>query len=266
MQIASRLFSVLFAGLLAACAGVQPKPDVAIQKALAPSGRLRIGVYVGSPTSMVRDPSSGEPRGVSLELGEAMAQRLGLQAERVEFRKLTDVLAAIRAGTVDFTVTHATAVRAKEMDFTAPVLAVELGYLVPAGSTISALADVDRPGVRVGATQGSSTQRALPPQLHHAMIVAAPTLKAGTEMLARGQLDAFATNKAILFHMSQALPGSHVLAGHWGLEEMAIAIPKAHEDGMPFVKAFAADAVSGGLVAHAAARAGLRGAVAVETH
>jgi polar amino acid transport system substrate-binding protein len=73
----------------------------------------------------------------------------------------------------------------------------------------------------------------------------------------------YATNKANLFEMSDALPGSRVLAGRWGLEYLALAIPNGREAGMAYLRAFVADAKSEGLVARAAARVALRG-VAVE--
>jgi len=92
----------------------------------------------------------------------------------------------------------------------------------------------------------------------------APTLKAAIEMLSQRKIDAFATNKGILFQMSDQLANSRVLEGRWGLEHMAIAIPKGREQAMPFVGRFAEQARSEGLVARAAARAGLRGTVRPE--
>jgi polar amino acid transport system substrate-binding protein len=80
-------------------------------------------------------------------------------------------------------------------------------------------------------------------------------------MLAAGKIDAFATNKATLFEMSADLPASRVLDGHWGLESFAIGIPKGREAALPFVSSFVAVAKSGGAVARAVERAGLRGAV-----
>jgi polar amino acid transport system substrate-binding protein len=151
------------------------------------------------------------------------------------------------------------------VDFTQPLLASELGYLVPPGSAIKAAADLDRPGVRVGVTQGSTSQRTLPGLLKSAEVVPAPTVKAAIEMLAQRKLDAFATNKAILFEMSDSLPGSRVLDGRWGLEHMAIAIPKGREQGLPFARRFASEVAAEGLVARAGERAGLRGSTQVES-
>ena len=250
--------------LLSGCASTSVAPDAAARQALAPSGTLRIGVYVGSPTSMVKDPASGEARGVTLDLGRELARRLGVPSEAVVYPKLADLLVALKEGKVDLTVTHATEVRAKIVDFTQPVLSLELGYLVPAGSPVTSFTGVDRPGVRVGVSQGSSSQGVLTREFKHAKVITAPTLKDGVAMLSKRELDAYATNKAILFKMSGQLPGARVLDGHWGFEHMAIAIPKGREAGMPYLRKFAADAVAEALVQRAGERAGLRGAAKIE--
>jgi polar amino acid transport system substrate-binding protein len=254
--------ALLFGALLAACAAIRSEPSADVRQALAPTGKLRVGVYAGSPTSMVRD-ASGEIRGVSVDLGAELAKRLGVPVERVEFPRLAEVLEGMKSGRVDFTVTNATPARARDLDFTPPILDIELGFLVAPRSSIVAIADVDKPGVRIGVLQGSTSQTALPGVLKYAAVVPAPTLKAATDMLARGELDAYGTNKAILFEMSDALPGSRVLDGRWGVEHLAIAIPKGREHAMAYVRAFAASAIAEGLVSRAAQRAGLRGTMTV---
>ena len=251
------------AALLAGCANtaIGPDPTPEVRQVLAPTGKLRVGVYLGSPTSMIRDPKSGETKGVSLDLGRELARRLGVPFEPVVHPRLAEVIEALKSGQVDFTVTNATAERAKVVDFTPPLLGLELGYLVVPGSPVLTLADVDRPGIRVGVSQGSSSQGVLTREFKHAQVVPAPTTKDAMEMLSQRKLDAFATNKAILFEMSDALPRSRVLDGRWGLEHMAIAIPKGRDKGMAYMRRFAEEVTTQGLVAWAAERAGLRGTV-----
>jgi polar amino acid transport system substrate-binding protein len=101
-------------------------------------------------------------------------------------------------------------------------------------------------------SEGSTSQTTLAHELKHATIVAAPSLKLAADMLSKGQLDTFATNKAILFEMSDQLPGSRVLEGRWGLEQLAIAIPKGRDAGMAYVRDFAQQMEKSGLVTLAA--------------
>ena len=261
-KILLSLVSGVFA-LAAGCAAVTPEATPAVDplvvKTLAPTGSLRVGVYLGSPTSLVRDPQTGEKAGVAFELGQALGRQLGVPVEIKEFTRLADVLDALKGGAVDFTFTNATAVRARDMDFSAPLLRIELGYLVPPTSALKDIADVDKPGIRVGVAQGSSSQGVLGRLFKSATVVLAPSVTQAQVMFRAGQLDAFATNKGILNEMADALPGYRILEGRWGLETMAIAIPQQRGVAMPYVREFAEDARRSGLLAGIVKRAGLRG-------
>jgi len=255
MNFARRIF--LLAGLaLAGCASV-PAPE--IRQALAPTGTLRVGVYPGSPTSMVRAAGSDEMRGLTVEVGRELARRLGVPAEIVVFQRVAEVVDALKAGRVDFTITNASTARAEVVDFTPPLLALELGYLALPGSPVQSLAEVDRPGVRIGVTQGSSSQAALTREFKQAQLLTAPSMRAAGEMLQRREIDAFATNKAILYELADAVPTARVLDGRWGLEHLAIAVPKGRAVAAEYLRGFSESARSEGLVLAAAQRAGLRG-------
>ena len=258
------LLMAIVAGVLNGYVSILAQFTPAARQAIAPAGRLRVGVYPGSPTSMIRGQASGDEKGVTVDLGREFGRRLGVPVELVEFRQIADVLEALKQGAVDFTVTNATPARAKDMDFSGSLLGVELGYLVPPRSAISALADVDRPGIRVGVTAGGSSHTTLSREFAHASVVPAPSLSAAVAMLAGGQIDAYATNKAILFEMSDQSPGSRVLDGRWGIELFAVAIPKGRAAALESVRRFADAVKSEGLVKRAAERAGMRGIVNAE--
>ena len=140
---------LIIAGLLFWCG-----PNVAIaadpepRLVLAPSGVLRAALYPGTPTSILPDPKSGGPRGVGYDLGKELARRLGVPYVPVVFAKNAEVLEAVKNGSADVAFTNASAARARDMDFGPPFLEIELGYLVPRGSALTAPADVDAAGLR----------------------------------------------------------------------------------------------------------------------
>ncbi len=252
---------VLWLATLSGCANLSAPRSTATMQALAPTGKLRVGLYPGTPTSIVGDAASANAKGVGFDLGRELALRAGVPFEPVVFTKNAEVLAAAKSGSVDMVFTNATPARRDDLDFSPTVLQVEQGYLVPAGSTIRTLDEIDRPGTRVGVSEGSTSEATLARALRNASVVRTPSLKAAIDMLATGKLGAFATNKATLFDMSDELPGSRVLDGRWGLESFAIGIPKGREIALPFVTSFVGEAKSDGTVARAVKRAGLRGAV-----
>jgi polar amino acid transport system substrate-binding protein len=264
--VGSRAAASRFApGVLIACLmiGGLGMPDANAggeKELLAPTGHLRIGVYAGSPTSMVTDAGTGQNHGLTYDLGREFAARLNVPTEYVTFPRIADVVDAMKQGHIDFTVTNATSARANDVSFSEALLSIELGYLVPSNSSISRADEMDRPGIRIGVTKGGTSDRVLSAKFKNATIIPAESVKLAIEMLRRGELDVYATNKAILFEMSDALPGARVLDGNWGLEHMAIAIPRGREQGLPFVAGFAQEVQASGLVAQIQQQAGLRGA------
>jgi polar amino acid transport system substrate-binding protein len=228
---------------------------------LAPTGHLRVGVYAGSPTSMVTDPNTKQIHGVTYDLGKEFAARLNVSVEYVQFPRIADVIDAIKDGKVDFTVTNATPVRAKDVGFSQVLLAVELGYLVPANSSITGTDQIDGPGIRIGVTKGGTSERVLSAKFKNAKFLSAESVPAAINALRNGELDVYATNKAILFQMLESLPGARILDGNWGQEHMAIAVPKGREAAQEALDGFVRDVQSSGLLQQVEETAGLKGAV-----
>ena len=257
---------------LAPVAPLPPAAQVQIQipvsnaarVALAPTGTLRVGVYPGSPTSLVIHPQTGERAGVALSLGQLMGQQLGVPVQVVEFARVAEIITALQRGQVDMTFTNASPARARDVDFSRALVQLELGLLLPPNSTVAKFAQVDRAGMRVGVSQGSSSQGVLTQQFKQAQVVPVASLEVAQHMLRAGQLDAFATNKGILFEMREKLPDFKVSDDRWGLENLAIAVPKGREAGQAFLAAFADQVTASGQLSRMAERAGLRGLAKAE--
>jgi polar amino acid transport system substrate-binding protein len=251
------IFAVAAAVFVASAFGAFAQDVKAI---LAPQGKLRVGVYYGSPTSMVRDSKTNEVHGLSFDLGKELAKRLNVPFEQVNYQRISDVLEGMKAGDVDFTVSNSTPARAASVAFSQHLLTIELGYLVTAASPITAVADIQKPGLRIGVTQGSTSQGAIPKLLPNATVVPAENYKRGIEMLEHREIDTYATNKPTLFEMSDQMPGARVLEGRWGEEHLAVAIPKGREAALEYIRHFVQEVQTSGLLAQSVERSGLRGA------
>lgn len=230
-----------------------------VAKTLAPSGELIVGVYLGSPTSMVLDPKNGSPHGVAVELGERLANAIHRPIRIVKFDRVAQVIDALKKEQVDITFTNATSARAKDVNFTAPVIRLELGVLVPTTSPIRQFMDINDKAFRLGVTKGSSSQNVLGTVLNLTTIIPIESLDQAQKMLTSKELDGFATNKGILFELNEHISGFKVLDDHWGLENLALAIPKGREEAIPFLNSFAKQQLTTGEIDAIAQRAGLRG-------
>ena len=247
--------------LITGCAGIASVPSQDERQALAPTGKLRVGLYLGSPASIIRGATPDESKGLGFDLGKELARRIGVPFEPVVYPSPGAIVGGLKSGEWDLTFFGPTPERESVLNFTAPFLVIEHGYLVPAGSPISTIDAVDRPGTRIGAPQGGSVNAFLVRTIKNATVIATPSVPAGGEMLKAGKIDVFAANKANLFDLSDKMPGARVLDGRIGADEVAIALPKGREAGMAYVRKYIEDAKSEGLIKAAVQRAGLRGAV-----
>ena len=260
MRTTHWLVTAILGLVLTGCADVHAAPATEARQALAPTGKLRVGLLLGRPLSVTRDHASGEMKGVGFDLGKELARRMGVPFEPVLYPSIGPLLGSAKSGQWDVAFLLVSVTQAKDVDFTAPHLEIELGYLIPGGSPISTLADVDRPGIRVAVPEKGGSDIFLSRALKNAVVVRGSDADA-LEMLKSGRADVFAGNKPTLFEMLNGLPGFRVLDGRFATEPVAMAIPKGRDLGMTYARKFVEDAKSEGLVKAAIERAGVRGAV-----
>lgn len=137
------VLALAFGASEAAFAQSSPDPRVAD---LLQSGALRTGLGLGSLTTAIRDPATGEVNGPALVLGRALAARIGIPFVSVEYPRPGAVVDGLRTNAWDVSVLIVDPVRAEQVDFSNPFLRSDLTYLVAAGSTIQTVADADRWG------------------------------------------------------------------------------------------------------------------------
>jgi len=255
------LMTAVFALMLTGCAGVQTGPTQEHKQALAPTGKLRVGFLSTTPIHATKDAASGEFKGPAVDLGKEMARRIGVQFEPVAYTSFPPVLAGAKSGEWDIAMIGITSEREQIVDFTAPYMVVEFGYLVPSGSSISTLADVDKPGVRIAVLEKSSPDAYLSRTIQRATLVRVSTIANMVESLKAGRADALYGTKAGMLSQSAKVPGSRVLEGRFGGEETAFAVPKGRRLSAAYARQFVEESKSEGLVKAAIERAGLRGVV-----
>lgn len=245
--------------LNAACATTPADAGEAVRKALAPTGKLRVGL-ISVPVHSIKDPYSGELRGVSHDLGRELAARLRVPFEPIVYPNPAKYLAAGQAGAWDIGSLGVTPERQAFFDLAQPHLRVDFGYLVAADSRIASISETDRPGVRVALVARSTSDLALSKDLKQASIVRGRDLSALIDLVMMGEADVIAAQKTNLYNVAPRVPGSRVLEGHAGSEEQALAIPMGRDPlALAYVREFVAYAKSEGLVRQAIDRAGIQG-------
>jgi len=247
--------------VLAACAAI-PGPTPLLQE-IAPTGKLRVGIGVGAVSSAfwaTRDTATGKPRGVTVDLGGALAERLGVALELVTYNNSGEVTAGGPRGDWDVAFMPVDAERAGMVDFGPAYYLFESTYLVPAGSAIRSIAEVDRAGVRVVGIENTTTARSAARSLKNTTVKTFRTVDEITERLRSGNADAVALGRESLDGLALKFPGSRVLPGNYQATGVAIAVPKGRAVSFACATAFIEGAKAGGLVRRALDAAGLKGA------
>ena len=247
--------ALLAAGLATGGAKAQ---DAAV-KELIPTGKLRFGVAFAPKMSalfVIKD-AGGSPRGVTVDLGNELAQRLGVPIEFMVAPNTGVLTDALASAAIDVAFMPVDEERKKRLEFGPAYCLVESTYMVTAASGIRTLAEVDRPGVRVVGIANTTTIRAAGRSLINTTPIAATSIDDAVAMLRAGQADAFALGRDSLPSFVAEFPGSHIVDGGFQQTGIAIAVPKGHPEALAYVTKFIEDAKASGSVRRAMDRAGM---------
>ncbi len=245
--------------LLASCTTMSEVPSAA-RSELAPTGQLRAAINFGNPILATKDASSGEPRGVSVDLSRELARRLGVPVQFVTYDAAGKVVEGLKSGAWDVAYVAIDPARAVDISYTAPYVLIEGAYLVSQDSPIRSNAEVDRDGVRVVVGAGSAYDLFLSRNLKHAKIVRAPTSPAVTDMFVAQKLDVAAGVKQQLEADARRIPGLRMLEGRFMVINQAMGTPKGREAGAKYLREFIEEMKASGFVAQALARHRIEGA------
>jgi polar amino acid transport system substrate-binding protein len=251
-----RMGSLAVLALLLGAAPLQA--DDGAKKELAPTGKMRVGIAVG-PTigagNVVME--EGKPRGVAVDLGAELAQKLGVPVEYVPYPNSGALTDAAATGAWDVAFIPVDAQRKQKVDFGAAHIVLQSTYLVGPDSSIKTLAEVDKPGVRVMGVEGTATARAAAASLKNTTISNVKTAQELFELLRSGQADAIAQSRESLTGMSKRLPGSRVLDGAYLNSYVAVAVPKSKPAALAYASAYVEEAKASGSVRRALDKGGL---------
>ena len=241
-----------------------PVPSKA-RSELAPTARLRVGINTGNFLLVTKYTPGTEPRGVAPDLGRELGRRLGLPIEFVVFDSAGKLADAGKAGAWDVAFLGNEPQRANEIAFTAAYLEIPVTYLVPAGSSIRAMADVDREGVRVAVAEKSAYDLFLTRNLEVAQLVRTEGIEGSYQLFVKEKLEALAGLKPRLVSDAERLPGSRVLEGQCTSVKQSIGTPKGRDAGAKYLREFVEDIKASGLVARLIAEHGVRGVSVAES-
>jgi len=222
-------------------------PDVLSQ--LAPTGTLRAGINLGNFLLVTGRSASGEPEGVAPGMARAIADRLGVPIRYVPYPKPGELADAAGSGAWDIGLIGAEPARAERIAFTAAYAEIEATYLVPPGSAIASVAEVDRPGVRIAVTARAAYDLWLERNIRAATLVRSDSLDGAYQRFVDDGLEVLAGLRPRLLADAEALPGSRILPGQFTAVQQAVGTARGNAAGAAFLRDFVEEAKASGLVA-----------------
>jgi|SRR5215471_922204 len=196
-------------------------------KQIAPTGQLRGGVVTAPVASaFFATKDRGEVKGVTVDLIRGFAAALKLPLTLQVYDNSGQVTDAVAGRDCDIAFMPQDAERAKKVDFGPAYYFIESTYLVPAGSSIKTIAEVNRPGRRIVAIANTTTARSARRTAADATVEEVPTVDQMIEMARQGQGDAFALSHDSFAGLLPKLPGARVLPGNFQQTGIAVAVPK----------------------------------------
>jgi len=229
----------------------------AVRAELAPTGALRAGLNRSNFLLVAKDSPAENPRGVAVDMARELARRLDVAVGFLNFESPGKMADAVKTWDVAFL--GAEPARAGEIDFTPAYVEIEATYLVPAGSTLKSIDDVDRAGVRISVSNRSAYDLYLSRALKHAELVRADGLDASFDRFVADKLDALAGLRPRLILDVGRVPGARILDGRFTAIQQAIGTPKGRPAGAQYLREFVAEVKASGFVAELIERHGARG-------
>jgi len=229
----------------------------AVRAELAPTGALRAGLNRSNFLLVAKDSPAENPRGVAVDMARELARRLDVAVGFLNFESPGKMADAVKTWDVAFL--GAEPARAGEIDFTPAYVEIEATYLVPPGSTLKSIDDVDRAGVRISVSNRSAYDLYLSRALKHAELVRADGLDASFDRFVADKLDALAGLRPRLILDVGRVPGARILDGRFTAIQQAIGTPKGRPAGAQYLREFVAEVKASGFVAELIERHGARG-------
>jgi polar amino acid transport system substrate-binding protein len=253
LGMASGVWFVLTSGAMAT------EMTDAVRSEIAPSGKLRVGLNHGNFLLVTPGSSASDPRGVASDVARELGRRVAVPVEFIKFETAGKLGDGVKTGAWDVAFLGAEPQRAAEIAFTAAYLEIPSTYLVPAGSPIRSVAEVDREGVRIAVAEQSAYGLYLARTIKHAKLVTTQGLDSSFDVFVAQKLEALAGLKPRLLTDVQKLPGARILDGQFTAVQQAIGTPKSREASARFLRAFVEAVKASGLVAEAISRNGAQG-------
>jgi polar amino acid transport system substrate-binding protein len=234
---------------------------------LAKDGIVRAAYLASNPAQAVKDPATGEARGVVVDLARELERTRGIKVTLIGLPNPQRVIDAVRNGEAEIGFVAYNPERAGPVEFSKPYLLVNQTFIVKNDSPIRSIADIDRPGRKLGATRADSIALYLKRTMKQGQVVELDDTSPDTvhRLLELGTVDAFGANRQRLTDMVKGASGFRLLKDDLYGVEQTIIVGGGRRDALDAANQFIDDVRRSGFLRSSVERSGVAGiAVAPE--
>ena len=236
--------------------------DAACAELLSP-GSLRVGINKGNILLVTGEADNGDPEGIAPDMGRALAEHLGVEVYYQAFSSPGEVADAAERKEIDVGLIAEEPERAEVINFCDPYVEIEATYLVPAGSPLRTIDDVDAPGIRIAVSERAAYDLYLSRTLQHATLHRARGLPGAFRLFIDEKLDALAGLVPALEENAESIIGARVIPGRYTSVQQAIGTLHHRPAMKAAVQAFLRKTKSIGFVAELIDKHGVTGKLQV---
>lgn len=242
---------------------INPELKAKLREQLAPHGHLRAGINMSNFLLISTTTTNGEPDGVSPAMARAIADELGVDLQLIPFAGPGDVADAATNDSWDIANIAAEAERARVIKFSPAYCEIQATYLIPPGSSIKRIAEVDSPGIRIAVKERSAYDLWLTAHLKHATLVRAQSLDESFARFQAEQLEALAGLRPKLLEQQTLMPGSTLFDQSFTAVQQSIGCLPRNELAADYLKDFVGRCKDNGFIASQIEHYGVSGRLSV---
>ncbi|HMF21043.1 MAG TPA: transporter substrate-binding domain-containing protein [Pseudolabrys sp.] len=233
--------------------------DAAVQKELAPTGKLRLAIAVApAPSAQFAIKDGDSYRGVAVTLGRALARKLGVPIEILPHQASGEIQNSASDNRWDVAFLPVDEERKKFVDFGNAYHLLQSTFLAAPGSKINSVKDANAKGIGIGGVANTATFRAAIKATPNATHIEFAKVDAAVAAMQERKIEAIALSRESLSGLVGKIAGSRILDDAFLNSSTAVCVPKGKPAALSYVSEFIEQAKATGLVRSALDEMGLK--------
>ena len=222
---------------------------------------IRVAYLASNPAQAMKDPATGQPRGVVPDLVRELERTRGVKVTLSGKPNPQGVIDAVRNGEAEIGFVAYNPERAGPVEFTKPYLLVNQTFIVKPDSPIKSIADIDHQGRKLGATRADSIALYLRRTLKQGTLIELDDTSQETvqRLLRDGAIDAYGSNRQRLTDWTKTAKDVRLLSDDLYGVEQAFIVPGGRRDALDAANQFIDEVRRSGFLKAAVDRSGVVG-------